>query len=110
MGFFTAAGLAFIALLPTFYWRKQKIAIKQTVNQDGTFTAAISMLKQPGMAKAIYISLAVSSAVDVLIVFLPLFGTENNFSPFAVGVILAIRAGASAAIRLMSSIIGAKAL
>ena len=108
MGFFTAAGLALIALLPTFYWRKLKIAIKQTVNQDGTFTAAISMLKQPGMGKAIYISLAVSSAVDVLIVFLPLFGTENNFSPFAVGVILAIRAGTSMFSRIFLGAIAQK--
>jgi MFS family permease len=94
-GFLAAAGFALVALLPTFYWRNQKIAIQQSVNQSGTFTAAVSMLKQPGMAKAVYISLAVSSAVDVLIVFLPLFGTENNFSPFSVGVILAIRAGTS---------------
>jgi MFS family permease len=28
-----------------------------------------------------------------LVVFLPLFGTENNFSPYAIGIILAIRAG-----------------
>jgi MFS family permease len=95
LGFLAAAGFALIALLPTFYWRNQKIAVQQSVNQGGTFTAAVSMLKQPGMGKAIYISLAVSSAVDVLIIFLPLFGTENNFSPFAVGVILAIRAGTS---------------
>jgi MFS family permease len=95
MGFLAAAGFALIALLPTFYWQNQKIAVQQSVNESGTFTAAVSMLKQPGMGKAIYISLAISSAVDVLIVFLPLFGTENNFSPFSVGVILAIRAGTS---------------
>ena len=94
-GFLAAAGLALIALLPTFYWRNQKIAIQQNVNVAGTLPAAVALIKQPGMAKAIYISLAVSSAVDVLIVFLPLFGTQNNFSPFAIGVILAIRAGAS---------------
>jgi MFS family permease len=60
------------------------------------------------MGKAIYISLAVSSAVDVLIVFLPLFGTENNFSPFAVGVILAIRAGTSMFSRIFLGAIAQK--
>ena len=108
LGFFTAAGLALVALLPTFYWRNQKIAIKQSVNEGGTFSAAVAIVKQPGMAKAIYISLAVSSAVDVLIVFLPLFGTENNFSPFAVGVILAIRAGASMFSRIFLGAIALK--
>jgi MFS family permease len=62
---------------------------------DGVLPKSTSMGFLAGMGKAIYISLAISSAVDVLIVFLPLFGTENNFSPFSVGVILAIRAGTS---------------
>jgi MFS family permease len=108
LGFLAAAGFALIALLPTFYWRNQKIAIKQSENEGGTFTAAVSMLKQPGMGKAIYISLAVSSAVDVLIIFLPLFGTENNFSPFAVGVILAIRAATSMLSRIFLGAIAQK--
>ena len=107
-GFIAAAGLALIALLPTFYWRNQQIAIKQNSNNDGTLSAAVSLFKQPGMAKAIYVSLAVSSAVDVLIVFLPLFGTENNFSPFAVGVILAIRAGTSMFSRIFLGAIAQK--
>ena len=50
-------------------------------------------MKKPGIFAAIYVSLAISSVADVLVVFLPLFGTENNFSPYAVGIILAIRAG-----------------
>jgi MFS family permease len=107
-GFLAAAGLALIALMPTFYWRKQKIAIKQNINSEGTLSAALTLFKQPGMAKAIYVSLAVSSAVDVLIVFLPLFGTENNFSPFAVGVILAIRAGTSMFSRIFLGVIAQK--
>jgi len=107
-GFLAAAGLALIALLPTFYWRNQQIAIKQNSNSDGTLSAAVTLFKQPGMAKAIYVSLAVSSAVDVLIVFLPLFGTENNFSPFAVGVILAIRAGTSMFSRIFLGAIAQK--
>jgi MFS family permease len=50
-------------------------------------------LKKPGIFAAIYLSLAISAAADVLVVFLPLFGTENNFSPYAIGIILALRAG-----------------
>jgi MFS family permease len=62
-------------------------------NSEGTFRAALHLVQRPGIFAAIYISLAISSAADVLVVFLPLFGTENNFSPYAVGAILAIRAG-----------------
>jgi MFS family permease len=47
------------------------------------------------MAVAMYASLAVSSTVDVLVVFLPLFGKEKGFSSGAIGIILALRAAAS---------------
>jgi MFS family permease len=73
-------------------WWNDKPSIVGKSDQ-GTYTAAFSLLKKPGIFAAIYVSLAISSVADVLVVFLPLFGTENNFSPYAVGIILAIRAG-----------------
>ncbi len=54
-----------------------------------------------GEAKfVIYGTLAMMLTSDVLVVFLPLFGSENNFSPYAVGAILAIRAGTTMLSRL----------
>jgi len=85
--------LTIIALVPVIKWRNEKPTVEGKQNTEGTFKAAVSLVKRPGIMAAIYISLAISSVADVLVVFLPLFGTENNFSPYAIGAILAIRAG-----------------
>ena len=84
--------LCVIAIFPVIKWWSDKPSIVGKSDQ-GTYTAAFSLVKKPGIFAAIYVSLAISSVADVLVVFLPLFGTENNFSPYAVGIILAIRAG-----------------
>ncbi len=85
--------LTIIALIPVIRWRNEKPTVQGKKNSEGTFKAAVNLVKRPGIMAAIYVSLAISSAADVLVVFLPLFGTENNFSPYAIGAILAIRAG-----------------
>ena len=85
--------LTIIALVPVIRWRNEKPTVEGKQNSEGTFRAAAQLIKRPGIMAAIYISLAISSVADVLVVFLPLFGTENNFSPYAIGAILAIRAG-----------------
>jgi MFS family permease len=85
--------LTIIALVPVIRWRNEKPTVEGKQNSEGTFKAAFNLVKRPGIMAAIYISLAISSVADVLVVFLPLFGTENNFSPYAIGAILAIRAG-----------------
>ena len=85
--------LTIIALVPVIRWRNEKPTVEGKQNSEGTFKAALNLVKRPGIMAAIYISLAISSVADVLVVFLPLFGTENNFSPYAIGAILAIRAG-----------------
>ena len=83
--------LTIVALVPVIRWRNEKPSA--VASNEGTYKAAFNLIKRPGIFAAIYISLAISSAADVLVVFLPLFGTENNFSPYAIGAILAIRAG-----------------
>jgi MFS family permease len=92
--------LTIIALVPVISWRKEKPTVEGKQNAEGTFKAAVKLVKRPGIMAAIYISLAISSVADVLVVFLPLFGTENNFSPYAIGAILAIRAGTTMLSRL----------
>lgn len=83
--------LCLIALVPVINWRREKPSVAAKSDQ-GTYSAALTLMKKPGILAAIYVSLAISSVADVLVVFLPLFGTENNFSPYAIGIILAIRA------------------
>ncbi len=89
--FLLGFALCVIAIFPVIKWWSKKPSVAAKSDQ-GTYTAAFSLLKKPGIFAAIYVSLAISSVADVLVVFLPLFGTENNFSPYAIGIILAIRA------------------
>lgn len=84
--------LCVVALAPVIKWRNEHPSVAGGTDQ-GTYIAALNLMKKPGILAAIYVSLAISSVADVLVVFLPLFGTENNFSPYAIGIILAIRAG-----------------
>ena len=98
--FLLATVLTIIALVPVIRWRNERPTVVGKQNSEGTFKAAINLAKRPGIMAAIYISLAISSVADVLVVFLPLFGTENNFSPYAIGAILAIRAGTTMLSRL----------
>jgi len=90
--FLLGFALCVIALIPVIKWRNDKPSVVAKTD-EGTYSAAFALMKKPGIFAAIYVSLAISSAADVLVVFLPLFGTENNFSPYAIGIILAIRAG-----------------
>lgn len=98
--FMLAVLLTTLAIFPVIRWRNERPTIEGKQDSEGTFKAAIKLAKRPGIMAAIYISLAISSVADVLVVFLPLFGTENNFSPYAIGVILAIRAGTTMLSRL----------
>lgn len=91
--FLSGAVLSIAALVPVLSWRRERPSVEAKTNGEGTYSAAIRLVRKPGILAAIYISLAISATADVLVVFLPLYGSENNFSPYAVGIILALRAG-----------------
>ena len=98
--FLLGAFLSIAALIPVLSWRREKPSVEAKTNGDGTYTAAFKLIRKPGILAAIYISLAISATADVLVVFLPLYGSENRFSPYAVGIILALRAGTAMLSRL----------
>ena len=98
--FLLGAVLTIIAIAPVISWRSERPTVIAKMQTEGTYQAAFKLVRRPGIFAAIYISLAISSVADVLVVFLPLFGAENNFSPYAVGAILAIRAGTTMLSRL----------
>ena len=60
--------LTIIALVPVIRWRNEKPTVEGKQNSEGTFKAAVSLVKRPGIMAAIYISLAISSVADVLVV------------------------------------------
>ena len=95
---FLAAGiLSFIGLLPILSWAKS--SSQQTFVPQQT-SGVMRMLGNPSMRSAMFASLAISSVMDVLVVFLPVLGKERGFSANSIAIILAIRALASMASRV----------
>jgi predicted MFS family arabinose efflux permease len=66
----------------------------------GVLHAVGAVVRRPGMPFAMLVSMIVVSSVDVLIAYLPLYGEARGISVGAVGVLLAIRAGASMVSRI----------
>jgi MFS family permease len=61
----------------------------------GLGTAVVRVLRRPGMAAAMLVSITVISAVDVLVAYLPAYGEENGLDVGTVGALLSVRAGSS---------------
>ncbi len=95
--FFAAAVLSFIGLVPILGWAK-KSHHQEFVPQRTS--GVMGMLGNPSMRSAMLASLAISSVVDVLVVFLPVLGKERGFSASSIAIILAIRALTSMASRV----------
>ncbi len=70
----------------------------ETVNpgqKPPIWTAIGRVLRRPGIAPAIYVSLSVASVLDVLLAYLPAYGEAVGLSVATVGTLLSVRAGAS---------------
>jgi MFS family permease len=63
-------------------------------------TQLLSILRMPGILRAILVSTTVLSAIDVIVAYLPALGEERLWTPAFVGGLLAVRAGASMASRI----------
>ena len=98
--FLVALMFSFIALIPVMRWRNYPPTVIAAKSDKGALKSAGSLLKNKRVFAAIYTSLAISSVGDILVVFLPLYGSEESFSPLAIGIILALRAAASMLSRL----------
>jgi MFS family permease len=59
-----------------------------------------SILRQPGIVRAILVSTTVLSAIDIVVVYMPALGEDRGWAASLVGALLAVRAGASMASRL----------
>lgn len=60
-----------------------------------------TILRMPGMGPAMLASMTVLATMDVITVYLPALGEERGLSVATVGALLAVRAGASMASRLL---------
>ena len=93
--FALALALSALAMVTVISWRSDAPTVIAEHGDKGKFRAAGVLLKKPGMFAAIFTSLAISSTADILVVFLPLYGSEKQFSAFSIGVIISIRAATS---------------
>jgi len=91
--FLAAAVLAVIGLIPLIISSKSSNLLNQKKDASSERVRIKPLLQNKGISSAIFTSLIISSASDILVVFLPLFGQEKNFTPTAVGLLLSLRAG-----------------
>jgi MFS family permease len=97
-----ASGLAF--LIPSPPRPARDARVEHTAGrQPGVLAMTRQVLRRPGMIAAIYVSVTVISAVDVLIGYLPAYGEDVGLSIALVGTLLSVRAGASLISRLFMS-------
>ncbi len=64
-----------------------------------------SVLRSPSMLPAMWASLVVLCAIDILAIYLPAVGIERGWSVGFVSLLLAVRAGASFAVRLLLQVV-----
>jgi MFS family permease len=93
--FYAASLIAVVGLIPLFIGMPMKPTFDVSAKKSRESASLKRLLSSADMRIAMYASLTVSSTVDVLVVFLPVFGKEKVFSSGSIGIILALRAGAS---------------
>ena len=94
-GFLAAAILAGIALIPILPWIAMKPTIAMSAKDSKAGINFRSVMANPGMKVAMFTSLSIASSIDVLVVFLPVFGKERGMTSTSIGTVLVIRAAAS---------------
>jgi MFS family permease len=96
--FLSSLGLAGVLLLVSLLVRPSGHGRTDTaaVEGDGVRT----LLRRPGLLRALTVSCVVLAAVDITLVYLPALGTERGIASGTVGALLTLRAGASMASRL----------
>ena len=93
--FIFAALLALLSLVPFFLFKSIKEVRTQQERDAAGAIKARDVLSRPGIKPAIWTSLSVAAANDVLVVILPLVGTEKGISPVVIGAILSIRSASA---------------
>ena len=99
--FAAAAGLVACLFALRMPGRTERAAAAQAEAPDvGMLRAAAQVLRRPGMAAAMLVSVTVISSVDVLVAYLPAYGEATGLSVETVGLLLSVRAGASLVSRI----------
>lgn len=94
------AALAGCAIVFGLLSQRRRPAEPVVVMPEARSGSVALILGTPGVPAGIFASLAVLSAADVFTAYMPVIGEERGISPTAIGVLLAVRAGASIAGRV----------
>jgi MFS family permease len=95
--FLTAACLGLPLLATTALLR---IPSGERANGDASSRGMGSLLRLPGLLRALLVSCVVLAAVDITLVYLPALGTDRGLAAGVVGLLLTLRAVASMTSRL----------
>ncbi|MGW9414024.1 MFS transporter [Arthrobacter cupressi] len=99
--FLLATCMGFVMLATTFAISAgTSTTRKKTAAGDGSKGGAVSLLRAPGVARALATSATVLAVVDLTVVYLPALGSERGLSAATVGLMLTTRAVFSMASRL----------
>lgn len=99
--FIFAAVLALLSLIPFFFVKEMKERKTKQEREAAGSIRARDVVNRPGIKPAIWTSLSVASVNDVLVVILPLVGSENGINPVVIGAILSLRSAAAMVSRFL---------
>ena len=95
--FVSTLGLAGVLLVVTLLLRPSRHGRTDAAAETGTVR---TLLRRPGLARALIVSCVVLAAVDITLVYLPALGAERGIASGTVGALLTLRAVASMLSRL----------
>lgn len=98
---FLFALILFLLAIISVFALARKSENPSLVLSDSTKTTVASVMKTSTFKSAIFVASATTAVVDVVLIFLPLFGRQIGLSVTEVGILLAIRALASMGVRLV---------
>ena len=95
--FATATALGVVLLICTAFLR---MPLRETASGGAASGGMGTLLRLPGLVRALVISCVVLSAVDITLVYLPALGADRGLAAGFVGLLLTLRAVASMSSRL----------
>jgi MFS family permease len=99
--FLLSVCMSLVLFVATFAVSAKISGGKKEATAKGTNGSALSLLKTPGVARALAASATVLAVVDLTMVYLPALGTDRGLSAATVGALLTVRAVFSMVSRIL---------
>ncbi len=99
-----------VLILPLLLLIRPPATTAQAVEPAGhpLDTTLLGILRTPGIFRAILVGTTVLSSIDIVVMYLPALGQERLWAASLVGSLLAVRAGASMAVRVVLGSLAAR--